>query len=293
MLCFFPSFFLFWSWFSCHVKQTERPVCHPGGGKHWGKEKERKGEEEGERQGKEEESMPEEVQGFLHSRHLPVREGRPLPILCVSMSSTSIFHHCRATELLTSHSPTLSLSCLQVPPELLWWKVSVFHAAPGEAPGGLQPDHSTGRGGGGAVIRLPRHHRPPAVAQVRRRLADSPHKHATVHTQIKGFTWGLADTCQRQDAANSLNKLLFFCLLQVSQAGSVWCREWREGQTRVSVQPLKRQREVSGEEQGHNHIHWQTSLFFFLLCCLDEIRFCSWPLFSFRVRQRCGNSTSK
>lgn len=82
-----------------------------------------------------------------------------------------------------------------MPPELLWGKVWVLHVARGEAPGGLQQDHSSGGCGGCAVVCVPHHHRPLIVAQV-------------------------------------------------SQAGSVWCREWGEGQTRVSVQPLKRQRQA-------------------------------------------------
>lgn len=48
---------------------------------------ERKGKEEGQRFGKEEESLPEEIQGFLHSRHLPVPEGPPRPFLCVSIDT--------------------------------------------------------------------------------------------------------------------------------------------------------------------------------------------------------------
>ena len=57
--------------FSVQVEPTQRPVCHPGDREHRSKE-ERKGEKEGERKGKEEEPVPEEVQGFLHSWHLPV-----------------------------------------------------------------------------------------------------------------------------------------------------------------------------------------------------------------------------
>lgn len=93
-----------------------------------------------------------------------------------------------------NYSP--SLSCLQVPPELLWGKVSVLHAALGEAPGGLQPDHSSGRGGRGALICLSHHHRPFVIAEVRKRLIDSLTNTlpTTIHTQIKGFTRGLADT---------------------------------------------------------------------------------------------------
>lgn len=69
--------------------------------------------------------------------------------------------------------------------------MSVLHAALGEASRGLQPDHSSGRGGRGAVVRLPRHHRPSTIAQVRKRLMDSPtdtHRQAQTHIQIKGIT---------------------------------------------------------------------------------------------------------
>lgn len=36
--------------------------------------------------------MPEEIQGFLHPRHLPVPEGHQDSILRVSMSSLSLLH---------------------------------------------------------------------------------------------------------------------------------------------------------------------------------------------------------
>lgn len=36
--------------------------------------------------------MPEEIQGFLHPRHLPVPEARPFTILRVSRSSLSPLH---------------------------------------------------------------------------------------------------------------------------------------------------------------------------------------------------------
>lgn len=77
---------------------------------------------------------------------------------------------------------------MQVPPELLWGKVSVLHAALPEAPGGLQPDHSSGRGGGGAVVRLPHHHSPFIIAQVSRRSARKhTHSPTTTHTDKRDF----------------------------------------------------------------------------------------------------------
>lgn len=80
------NFVLFCCRFSCHGKQTQRSVSHPGDRKQCRTEKERKGKKEGEGKGQEEESLPEEVQRFLHSRHLPVPEGHPRPVLCVSIS---------------------------------------------------------------------------------------------------------------------------------------------------------------------------------------------------------------
>lgn len=120
--------------------------------------------------------MLEEIQGFLHPRHLPVPEGRPCTILRVSTSSVAPTHPPtppRSAVVLTS---AVRLS-VQVPSELLWRQVSVFHATCGEASGRLQPHHSSGRGGRGAVVRVPHHHRPFAIAKVRKGLGDCTHNY--------------------------------------------------------------------------------------------------------------------
>lgn len=130
-----------------------------------------------------------------------------------------------SAELLTPQTLP-SLARLQVPTELLRREVSVHHAARA-VPRGLQPDHGSGRGCSGAVVRLPHHHWPFIDAQVSKTRADATLPAIRVQKSMNII----------------LNKLLFFLLFffsQVLQAGSLRRGERGEGQAGVSAQPLKR-----------------------------------------------------
>lgn len=114
--CFNTSSCVFFLALSCYVKQTQRPVSHPGSCKNRSKEKEGKWEVERKRQGEEEESMPEEIQEFLHPRHLPVPAGPPFTILRVSTSSVSLLYPLStwSVVILTSRRPPVFAGAIPV-----------------------------------------------------------------------------------------------------------------------------------------------------------------------------------